>query len=54
MFGATGKYIGRIDLGSATSTQDMAASLKRAGYASGMYIVRSVTNRAQIQRVQVR
>ncbi|MBQ3720510.1 MAG: family 43 glycosylhydrolase [Fibrobacter sp.] len=54
VFGATGKYIGRIDLGSATSTQDMAASLKRAGYASGMYIVRSVTNRAQIQRVQVR
>ena len=54
VFGATGKYIGRIDLGTATSTQDMAASLKRAGYASGMYIVRSITNRAQIQRVHVR
>jgi hypothetical protein len=37
VFGATGKFLGRVESGA-----NMAATLKNAGFASGMYILRAV------------
>ncbi len=52
VFGATGKYLGRVNMGTSTSTQEMSASLKQAGFASGMYIVRGVGH-SKAMRVSV-
>jgi hypothetical protein len=51
VFSATGKFLGRADIG-ATATESLAASLKQAGYASGVYLVRTAAGRTQ--RIQVR
>ena len=48
VFSATGKYLGRVDLNGA----NVAAALKNAGYARGVYMVRSV-NGNKIQRVRI-
>ena len=48
VFSATGKHLGRIDLNGAS----VATALKNAGFARGVYMVRSV-NGNQIQRVRV-
>ena len=51
VFSATGKFLGRADFG-ATATESLAASLKQAGYAGGVYLVRAASGRTQ--RIQVR
>jgi hypothetical protein len=51
VFSATGKFLDRADFG-ATATESLAASLKQAGYASGVYLVRTAAGRTQ--RIQVR
>ena len=48
VFGATGKFLGRVESGA-----NMAAILKNAGFANGMYILRSVGLNKTL-RVQVR
>ena len=48
VFGATGKFLGRVESGA-----NMAATLKNAGFASGMYILRGV-NHSKTVRVQVK
>ena len=48
VFGATGKFLGRVESGA-----NMAATLKNAGFASGMYILRAVGMNKTL-RVQVR
>jgi hypothetical protein len=40
VFSATGKYLGRVDRG-ATAAESLSAALKQAGYANGVYIIRS-------------
>ena len=50
VFSATGKFLGRIDRG-ATATESLTVSLKNAGYANGMYIVRTA---GKTHRVSVR
>ena len=49
VFGATGKFLGRID----NAGTNMAATLKNAGFANGMYILRAVGMNKTL-RVQVR
>jgi hypothetical protein len=48
VFGATGKFLGRVESGA-----NMAATLKNAGFASGMYILRAAGLNKTL-RVQVR
>ncbi|WP_143149676.1 family 43 glycosylhydrolase [Fibrobacter sp. UWT2] len=48
VFGTTGKFLGRVESGA-----NMAATLKNAGFASGMYILRAVGLNKTL-RVQVR
>jgi hypothetical protein len=48
VFGATGKFLGRVESGA-----NMAATLKNAGFASGMYILRAVGLNKTL-RVQVK
>lgn len=48
VFGVTGKFLGRVESGA-----NMAATLKNAGFASGMYILRAVGLNKTL-RVQVR
>lgn len=50
VFSATGKFLGRIDRG-ATAAESLSAALKQAGYANGVYIIRTA---GRTQRVQVR
>ena len=40
VFSATGKYLGRVDRG-ATAAESLTAALKQAGYANGVYIIRT-------------
>ena len=49
VFGATGKFLGRVD----NADANMAATLKNAGFANGMYILRAVGMNKTL-RVQVR
>ena len=49
VFGATGKFLGRVE----NTGANMAATLKNAGFANGMYILRSVGLNKTL-RVQVR
>ena len=49
VFSATGKHLGRVDLNGAS----VSTALKNAGFARGIYMVRSVKGN-QIQRVRVR
>ena len=48
VFSATGKFLGRVESGA-----NMAATLKNAGFASGMYIMRAI-GLNKTHRVQVR
>ena len=48
VFGATGKFLGRVESGA-----NMAATLKNAGFASGMYILRAAGLNKTL-RVQVK
>jgi alpha-galactosidase len=48
VFGATGRHLGRVDLNGAS----MADALKNAGFARGVYMVRSIKGN-QIHRVKV-
>ena len=52
VFSATGKYLGRVDRG-ASAAESLTAALKQAGYASGVYLVRTDSGRTT-QRIQVR
>ena len=48
VFSATGKHLGRVDLNGASMVQ----ALENAGYARGIYMMRSVKGK-QIHRVNV-
>lgn len=40
VFSLTGRFLGNIDFGASAATRDISASLKQAGYARGVYMVR--------------
>ena len=51
VFGMTGKYLGSVDMQAVSSAREMAAGLKQAGFAKGVYMVRGASG---AMRVQVR
>ena len=49
IFGVTGKFLGEVEMQRTASTRDMAAGLKQAGFAKGVYLVRNGMNTVRVQ-----